>query len=503
MRLISYAQNAEDVLLWRALGHIRNGFYIDVGANDPVDHSVTKLFYDAGWRGINIEPLPSFHDAFMAQRPRDINLAIAAGDTEGSLTLYDVPAVNGWASPDPAVAAAHKADGHVVRDLIVPVRTLAAVCREHAKAEIHFLKIDVEGFETEVLRGMDFDAFRPWLLVIEATLPNSRETNHAAWEALVTTKGYTFAWFDGLNRYYVSAQHPELMAALTVQPNVFDDYISHHLDKAWTASEAASADAAAAHARVADLGQREWQAIERADHAEQRAERARALSEQALSNAANLLLQYTDAEKRVALANASLAAARAEGVQLKGHVAQLNAEALQLHAQAVQLHAAIDERNGAIAAKQLEIEQAWRQSEAVQAWGHDLEQRVLAMQASRSWRLTRPVRAAGGLLRRLGLGHLRARAASLPRRVLVAATRNELARRLLIPLMRRLPDRGMGLSVAINAIKQPPAPDAPAAPLAPAPSAPTAPPDEILHLSASARKVFADLQHARAAQTTS
>ena len=61
MRFISYAQNNEDVLLWRALGHVRDGFYIDVGANDPVEHSVTKAFYDAGWRGISIEPLPAFH----------------------------------------------------------------------------------------------------------------------------------------------------------------------------------------------------------------------------------------------------------------------------------------------------------------------------------------------------------------------------------------------------------------------------------------------------------
>jgi hypothetical protein len=92
MKLISYAQNFEDVLLWRALGHIANGFYIDAGANDPVDHSVTKAFYDAGWSGINIEPLPALHQAFVAQRPRDINLALAAGAADGSLTLFDVPA---------------------------------------------------------------------------------------------------------------------------------------------------------------------------------------------------------------------------------------------------------------------------------------------------------------------------------------------------------------------------------------------------------------------------
>jgi FkbM family methyltransferase len=241
MRFISYAQNNEDVLLWRALGHVRDGFYIDVGANDPVEHSVTKAFYDAGWRGINIEPLPAHIAAFDTQRPGDINLAVAAGSAAGTLTLYDVPAVRGWASPEKSVADLHRAEGHTVAELTVPVRTLTDVCAEHVRGDVHFLKIDVEGFEGDVLRGMDFERWRPWVLVIEATLPNSRETNHASWEHLVTSRRYRYAWFDGLNRYYVAEEHAELLASFGIQPNVFDDYISHHLDKAWAANGEATA----------------------------------------------------------------------------------------------------------------------------------------------------------------------------------------------------------------------------------------------------------------------
>jgi FkbM family methyltransferase len=241
MRFISYAQNNEDVLLWRALGHVRDGFYIDVGANDPVEHSVTKAFYDAGWRGINIEPLPAHIAAFDTQRPGDINLAVAAGSAAGTLTLYDVPAVGGGGAPEKSVADLHRAEGHTVAELTVPVRTLTDVCAEHVRGDVHFLKIDVEGFEGDVLRGMDFERWRPWVLVIEATLPNSRETNHASWEHLVTSRRYRYAWFDGLNRYYVAEEHAELLASFGIQPNVFDDYISHHLDKAWAANGEATA----------------------------------------------------------------------------------------------------------------------------------------------------------------------------------------------------------------------------------------------------------------------
>jgi FkbM family methyltransferase len=285
MTFISYAQNYEDVLLWRALGHLGHGFYIDVGANDPVEHSVTKAFYDAGWNGINIEPLPHLHQAFMAQRPRDLNLAIAAGAREDSLTMYDVPAVNGWASPDPQVAAAHRAHGFEVAELTVPMRTLAAVCAEHAKGEIHFLKIDVEGFEGEVLRGMDFVRFRPWLLVIEATLPNSRVTNHQAWEYLVTGQRYRYAWFDGLNRYYVAEEHPELLASLEVQPNVFDEFISHHLDKAWAATTAVTHKLRESEAHAAVLAVEAHDALERAEAAEQARLEAEHARDQAVSAA--------------------------------------------------------------------------------------------------------------------------------------------------------------------------------------------------------------------------
>src|SRR5438876_9312099 len=56
LSLISYAQNFEDVMLGRVFAGRKTGFYVDVGAADPVNLSVTKWFYDLGWSGLNIEP---------------------------------------------------------------------------------------------------------------------------------------------------------------------------------------------------------------------------------------------------------------------------------------------------------------------------------------------------------------------------------------------------------------------------------------------------------------
>jgi hypothetical protein len=85
--IISYAQNYEDILLWRALHEVEDGFYIDVGAQDPSHHSVTRAFYDRGWRGINIEPATGYFEKLNVDRPRDLTLQVALAGFQGSGTL--------------------------------------------------------------------------------------------------------------------------------------------------------------------------------------------------------------------------------------------------------------------------------------------------------------------------------------------------------------------------------------------------------------------------------
>ena len=103
--------------------------------------------------------------------------------------------------------------------------TLAEICRRHVQGEIHFLKIDVEGAEAQVLAGADFVAFRPWVLVIEATTPLMPSDASAVWEPGLLAHNYRFAWFDGLNRFYVAAEYwAALGRHFTVPPNAFDGF---------------------------------------------------------------------------------------------------------------------------------------------------------------------------------------------------------------------------------------------------------------------------------------
>ena len=222
----SYAQNAEDVVLRRALGHVQGGRYIDVGAFDPVVHSVTKQLYDAGWRGLNLEPVPALHAAMVRGRPEDVNLQVAVGAEPGTLRFH-VVSDTGLSTLRDDVAAHPRADGREVQDIEVEVVTLDSLIAEHLPGEqVHLLKVDVEGAEAAVLAGIDLAVNRPWVLVVEATEPLSVVPTHQGWEPGLLAAGYELCLFDGLSRWYVAAEQAEaLRPALSYSACTLDDWV--------------------------------------------------------------------------------------------------------------------------------------------------------------------------------------------------------------------------------------------------------------------------------------
>jgi len=223
---VSYAQNCEDVVLWRALKDVDRGFYVDCGAYHPTHHSVTRAFYDRGWRGINVEPLPALIRKFDEQRISDFNVAVALSDKSAEAVDFYEVADTGLSTLDPQLARQHDKTGFITSKITVATVTLSQVLDEVSPAAIHFLKVDVEGAERLVLSGLDFNRYRPWIIVVEATRPLSPELTELTWEDILLGACYEFAYFDGLNRYYVAREHRERAAILAVPPNVFDNYVS-------------------------------------------------------------------------------------------------------------------------------------------------------------------------------------------------------------------------------------------------------------------------------------
>ncbi|MGA0596478.1 FkbM family methyltransferase [Enterovirga sp. CN4-39] len=221
--LFSYAQIYEDVLLWRALsGRVQDGLYIDVGGFHPEVDSVTKLFYDHGWSGINIEPTPAAFALFERDRPRDINIRAAAWDAPGETTFHEIVGT-GLSTSNSKYASAAEAEGRERVSYSVECRTLASICEEHVKDRpVHFLKVDCEGGEEAALKGADFTRWRPWIVLVEATEPLTSSPSYEGWEPILTAAGYEFVLTDDLNRFYVAPEHPELKSAFLYRA---DDYL--------------------------------------------------------------------------------------------------------------------------------------------------------------------------------------------------------------------------------------------------------------------------------------
>ncbi|MGI3776649.1 MAG: FkbM family methyltransferase, partial [Janthinobacterium lividum] len=189
MPMISYAQNGEDVMLMRALGNIAGGFYIDVGAADPTIVSVTRAFYERGWHGVNIEPTVEHHRRLGEARPRDVNLSQPVSDRVAE-ELFHFCEHPDLSTLQADVAGAAASGGLRSESRVVQTTTLAEVCRRFAPPVIHFLKIDVEGAEESVLRGADFALYRPWIVVVEATRPNTQIPAYASWEPILLDHRY-------------------------------------------------------------------------------------------------------------------------------------------------------------------------------------------------------------------------------------------------------------------------------------------------------------------------
>jgi FkbM family methyltransferase len=324
---ISYAQNSEDVMLWRAFSHLRQGFYIDVGAGDPDELSVTRLFYEVGWHGINVEPSPAHFARLSAVRKRDVNLPIALSDNHGRRPFFQVKGTDLSTLKDD-IAALHRDAGWEVDRIEIETATLAEVCRQHAvDRDIHFLKIDVEGSEAAVLAGADLIQFRPQMIVVEATVPLSTVEAYAEWEPMLLSRGYRFAWFDGLNRFYIAEECWEVLNHhFQTPPNVFDGFLRaadllKPLQSA-TASQIAAENQSAADARRASEAEAARQAAEAAcaaavgmaEDAGRRAAVAGAQAEQARAAKAETEERAAVAWRRTAIAEAKAAQAEASEV---------------------------------------------------------------------------------------------------------------------------------------------------------------------------------------------
>ena len=229
-----YSQNFEDLYLSRLFSDVDKGFYVDVGAWHPSNDSVTKIFYEQGWRGINIEPLKEAFDLLVEDRAGDFNLNLAISDhlSRGKASLAvlgDNPLLNGQHALIESAEQESLSKYPSAKYRSVSCTNLRDVFEKYViNTKIHFLKIDTQGLEFQALQGLRLEDLPerlfPLVILYNSTLPETRLSSLCRRDcaAYLESNGYKYLFFDGLNDYYCKDICYETYSSKMQPPNVFD-----------------------------------------------------------------------------------------------------------------------------------------------------------------------------------------------------------------------------------------------------------------------------------------
>lgn len=194
--LPAYAECGEDVVISRYFKYPKQGVYVDIGCNHPVNNNNTYLFYRLGWRGVCIDANPLFADEFAKERPEDKFIASGVGAQPGTLTFYR------FDSPHTAVSSFDKqhADfwtqmsGDVVRyhEEPIAIRNINDILTEAGITQIDVLSVDVEMLDTEVILSFDYNRWKPRVIAVEDHLMNMHAPQESTIFRHLAKVGYLF-----------------------------------------------------------------------------------------------------------------------------------------------------------------------------------------------------------------------------------------------------------------------------------------------------------------------
>ena len=174
----------------------RPGFYVDVGANDPVLDSQSQHLEALGWTGLLVEPDPDCCDLLRKNRTGIVvQMACSSPANAGKQLLLN------RAGPHSTLEDKPIALGAVVRSTVaVQCDTLDAILEKHnALPGFELLSMDIEGHELTALSGFSFNKWQPQLVLIED------HVTHLDKHRLMTRNAYQLLMRTGLNSWYVSA----------------------------------------------------------------------------------------------------------------------------------------------------------------------------------------------------------------------------------------------------------------------------------------------------------
>jgi FkbM family methyltransferase len=173
------------------------GFFVDVGAFEPIETSQSWALEQRGWDGVVIEPQPE-----IAQRLRlERRVAVYAVACSSRANAGKTMALHVFGGMHASLQDDYYIGGFKDRELTtveVPVKTVDEILHEiGAPAPIDFVSIDVEYHELEVLDGFDIQRWQPRLILIEDVVADLQIHRY------LRRRGFKWIRRTGLNSWYV------------------------------------------------------------------------------------------------------------------------------------------------------------------------------------------------------------------------------------------------------------------------------------------------------------
>ena len=200
----SYTDRGEDVVLWRALGLLAHGYYVEVGSSKTSLGSTSRAFYDAGWSGLLVVPDRERAASCLIERPRDVVVEADPDRRVGSI-LDEA----GWRGK-----------------------------------EIHFLSFEagVAGHSEpgagppsvfELIETVGLGASRPWIVVVDASSAAPSSAERSLLRERMAQSHYKHTMFDGTNCWFVEAAKSALLAEQLSYPAHPSDSYTTPTERAW------------------------------------------------------------------------------------------------------------------------------------------------------------------------------------------------------------------------------------------------------------------------------
>lgn len=188
----SFSQIGQDLKVIEFYKNKRNGFFIEIGANDGINLSNTYLLETQyNWKGICCEPIPSCFEKLVVNRPKSICLRNAVYDRSGLTVTFDI-------SNNYNLLSGISKDIDKYKNVVnanktsIQVQTISltdVLEKAHAPSFIEYMSLDTEGSEFEILKNFNFEKYKFGLIDVEHNFTEPRRTMI---KNLLISKGYVY-----------------------------------------------------------------------------------------------------------------------------------------------------------------------------------------------------------------------------------------------------------------------------------------------------------------------